>query len=264
MGILEDRRGVVEDKMNITIIGGGHIGVACALGLRDVASIKVTVRSAESLARYNYAGISASRNNKEAVIDADIVMFCVRTPQLQEAVDSVKDLLGGKLVVSMAAQMPPKQMKEMVGEGIELAYVIPNVAIAHKESMTFISSVSASEASVKLLEELFSTAGKVLVVPMEMLKAGISLASCGIGYALNYIAAASRGGEKLGFSRGQAVEIVTQTVLGAALVQDASNDSPGDEVRKVATPGGLTERGVNAMENAGFSASVIASLFPDD
>lgn len=250
--------------MKVTIIGGGHIGVACALGLRDVASIKVTVRSAESLARYNYAGISASRNNQEAVVDADIVMFCVRTPQLQEAVDSVKDLLGGKLVVSMAAQMPPSLMQEMIGEGIELAYVIPNTAAAYKESMTFISSVSASETSVKVLEDLFNAAGKTVVVPMEMLPAGISLASCGIGYALNYIAAASRGGEKLGFSREDAIRIVTQTVFGAAVVQGASEDTPEDEVRKVATPGGLTERGVNAMERAGFSAAVMASLFPDD
>lgn len=250
--------------MKVTIIGGGHIGGASALGLRDVADITVVSRRAETLTKFEGTGIKAILNKGEAfsaaVVESDVIMFCVKTAQMHEAVDSMKSLLKGKTVVSMAAQVDPAQMQEMIGGGVELVYVIPNTAIAYKQSMTFISSVSATEATMRQLVELFSAVGKTAVVPLEMLPAGISLASCGIGYALNYIAAASRGGEKLGFSREESVSIVTQTVLGAAVVQGASADSPEDEVRKVATPGGLTERGVKAMEDAGFSASVIAGL----
>lgn len=212
------------------------------------------------MARYRDTGIQALNDNAEAVRDADIVMFCVKTAQMAEAVGSVAGLLKGKLVVSMAAQVSAREMLSLLGPGIELAYVIPNTAAALGESMTFIAPVTASEASVSILEEVFSAVGKTSVVTMEMLPAGISLASCGIGYALNYIAAAARGGERLGFGREEAVKIVTQTVLGAARVQEASSEGPEDEVRKVATPGGLTERGVKAMEEAGFTDAVISGL----
>lgn len=253
--------------MKVTIIGGGHIGGACALGLKDVAAITVVTRRMETLAKFEGTGVNAILNKGEAFLstvqESDVVMFCVKTAQMREAVDSLKSMLKGKTVVSMAAQVDSAQMQEMIGEGVQLAYVIPNTAIAYKQSMTFISSVSASEATMRMLEELFNTAGETVVVPLDMLPAGISLASCGLGYALNYIAAASRGGEKLGFSREDAVRIVTQTVLGAAIVQGASEDAPEDEVRKVATPGGLTEKGVKAMEDAGFSTAVIAGLCPD-
>lgn len=246
--------------MKIAIIGGGHIGGACAFGLKKAAEVTVTARSAATLAKYEGTGIEATADNAAAVKDAQVVMFCVKTAQMQEAVNSVKGMLDGKIVVSMAAQVTPAQMQEFIGEGIELAYVIPNTAAALGQSMTFISSWSASEESVALLAKLFDEVGKTAVVPMTMLPAGIALASCGIGYALEYIAASVKGGVRLGFSRDEAEMIVTQTVLGAALVQEASSDTPEQEVRKVATPGGLTEKGVNAMEAAGFTEAVIAGL----
>lgn len=246
--------------MKIAIIGGGHIGGACALGLQKAACVTVTARSAQTLAKYDGTGIKATTDNAAAVKDADVVMFCVKTAQMPDAVASVRDYLNGKIVVSMAAQVGAEQMQDMIGKGVELAYVIPNTAAALGESMTFIASVSATDASVAILEQLFANVGKTSVVPMAMLPAGISLASCGIGYALKYIAAAVEGGVKLGFGRAEAEKIVTQTVLGAAKVQEASDDTPEQEVRKVATPGGLTERGVKAMDESGFTISVVNGL----
>lgn len=248
------------EKTRIAIIGGGHIGGACAMGLRKAADVTVTARTGATLAKYDGTGIAATLDNAAAVKDADVVMFCVKTAQMEDAVASVRPLLEGKIVVSMAAQVSAERMQELIGEGVELAYVIPNTAAALGESMTFIASVSASAASVSLLENLFANVGKTSVIPMDMMPAGIALASCGIGYALNYICAAVEGGCRLGFSREESEKIVVQTVLGAALVQGASSDTPEQEVRKVATPGGLTERGVRAMKEHGFTEAVLSAL----
>lgn len=249
--------------MNIAIIGGGHIGGACAIGLSDAVQVTVTARSESTLSKYLGTKVRTSLSNADAVRGADIVMFCVKTAQMPDAVASVAGLMEGRLAVSMAAQVSPEEMQAMLGPGVELAYVIPNTAAAHKQSMTFIANVSASQKSVDALERLFNNVGRTSIVPLKMLPAGISLASCGIGYALKYISAASKGGVELGFSEEEAVRIVTQTVLGAAVVQGASADTPEQEVRKVATPGGLTERGVRAMDEAGFTNAVISGLCPE-
>lgn len=248
------------EKIRIAIIGGGHIGGACAFGLRDAADVVVTARTAATLEKYTGTGIAATSDNAAAVRNADVVMFCVKTSQMEDAVASVRDLLAGKLVVSMAAQVSGERMQNLIGRDVELAYVIPNTAAALGKSMTFIASVSANVGSVALLENLFSNVGKTSVIPVSLLPAGIALASCGIGYALKYICASVEGGVKLGFSRDEAERIVVQTVLGAALVQEQSADAPEEEVKKVATPGGLTERGVRAMDELGFTDAVIAGL----
>lgn len=250
--------------MKVAVIGGGHIAGACIAGFLKSDSgdleIWVTARSEKTLGKYASMPVKATTDNAAAAKDADMVMFCVKTAQMEEAVASVRPLLMGKTVVSMAAQVSPADMQKMIGENTELVYVIPNTAAAFGQSITFISPVSASDASLRKVENLFRKVGPISTVSMDMLPAGITLASCGIGYALEYIAASAKGGTELGFTREEAVRIVTQTVLGAATVQMNSGDTPEQEVRKVATPGGLTERGVNRMEEKGFTEAVIEGL----
>ena len=86
------------------------------------------------------------------------------------------------------------------------------------------------------------------------------MASCGIAYAMRYIRAASEGGVELGFKASLARDIVLQTVKGAVSLLQANGNHPEAEIDKVTTPGGLTIRGLNEMEHAGFTSAVIRGL----
>ena len=87
-----------------------------------------------------------------------------------------------------------------------------------------------------------------------------ALASCGIAYALRYIRAASEGGVQLGFKADDATRIVAQTVKGAVSLLVSSGKHPEQLIDQVTTPGGVTIKGLNAMEEAGFSNAVIKGL----
>jgi len=251
---------------HITIIGGGNIGGASAFGIwnaaKDFVSITVTARHSETLEKFASAGMKVSLDNRAAVAGADVVILAVK-PWLMEEV--VRDLLPAidlekQIVVSMAPGIPSGELMEWLGGKAQLAYVIPNTAIAVGESMTFVVPVTTSEEQTEGLRELFGLTGTTLVVPENMLRPGTSLASCGIAYALRYISAASRGGEELGFSEREALRVVCQTVKGALAILDANMSCPESEINKVTTPGGMTLRGLEAMENNCFSEAVIAGL----
>lgn len=107
---------------------------------------------------------------------------------------------------------------------------------------------------------LFEGTGKVKIVPLGQLMAGTALASCGIAYALRYIRASAEGGVEMGFRAKDAEEIVAQTVKGAGALLEAHGSHPEEEIDKVTTPGGLTIKGLNAMEEAGFTNAVIKGL----
>lgn len=47
---------------------------------------------------------------------------------------------------------------------------------------------------------------------------------------------------------------------GAVDLSEARSSHPEAEIDRVTTPGGITIRGLNAMEDAGFTAAVIAGL----
>ena len=69
-----------------------------------------------------------------------------------------------------------------------------------------------------------------------------------------------RSGVELGFRASEAQTIVVETLKGAASLLALPGAHPESEIDKVTTPGGITIKGLNAMEQAGFSASVIAGL----
>ena len=77
---------------------------------------------------------------------------------------------------------------------------------------------------------------------------------------MRYVRAASEGGVELGFRASAAQEIVAQTLRGAVALLATDGAHPETEIDKVTTPGGLTIRGLNAMERAGFTAAVIDGL----
>jgi pyrroline-5-carboxylate reductase len=102
--------------------------------------------------------------------------------------------------------------------------------------------------------------GKVKLIPERLLPAATSLASCGLAFALRYVRAAMEGGVELGFTPRDAQEIVAQTLQGAIDLLAQEGAHPELEIDKVTTAGGLTIRGLNAMEQAGFTHSVQQGL----
>ena len=74
---------------------------------------------------------------------------------------------------------------------------------------------------------------------------------------MRYVRAASEGGVELGVKADLAKDIVLQTMQGAAALLQATGAHPEAEIDKVTTPGGITIKGLNAMEAHGFTTSVI-------
>lgn len=253
--------------MKITIIGGGHIGGATAKGLvkAGAAEVTVTARTHATLDKFKGTSVRTTTDNAAAVKEADFIVISVKTAQVPGVAAEIREALApGQTVVCMAAQVTPEQMQEMLrrSDGFVpgLAYVIPNTAIELLESVTFISDVSAGEQAVATLRDVFGKAGVCLVVERSLLPAGIALASCGIGYAFKYICSAIEGGRAIGLSDYDVTSAVCQTVKGAATLLMENGSDPVEELRHVATPGGLTERGVKAMDANGFTNAVIEGL----
>ena len=129
------------------------------------------------------------------------------------------------------------------------ALVMPNTAMNVRRSMTFAVPLPKSKKIPAQITEIFEKLGTVKAIDEAHLPAAMSLASCGIAYALRYIRAA------------EAQDIGAATIAGAAaLLTEQSGAHAEAEIDKVTTPGGVTIRGLNAMEAAGFTHAVISGL----
>ena len=84
--------------------------------------------------------------------------------------------------------------------------------------------------------------------------------SCAIAYDMRYVRANVEGGVEMGFKAKDAQKIVLQTVKGAVELLQATGEHPEAAIDKVTTPGGCTIKGLNTMEQGGFTSAVINGL----
>lgn len=259
--------------MKIAIIGAGNMGGALARGLAKgecipTENIFVSNPSTPKLEalKSQFSNINVTTDNCAAAEGADMVVLAVKPWKVVEVLEELKPHLdySRQAVASMVGGLGIAQLDEWLdkGDGVLPAtyIIIPNTAIATMSSMTFIASQRSTTELDNTLCEVFNELGEAMLIDEGAMPAATSLASCGIAYALRYIRAAMEGGVELGIRANDAKRIVMQTLRGAVDVLAASDAHPEAEIDRVTTPGGLTIRGLNAMEAAGFTHSVIEGL----
>lgn len=252
-------------NIKIAIIGGGNLGRSVAEGFLkagiDASRIIITRRRIELLNDLSAKGIRVEKDNNTAVKQADLILLSVKPYQAVEVISEMKpSLRQGQFVASLMTGISIAQLKEQLPLGVIPFRVMPNTAVALQESMTCIASPDCTEEQNKVIEELFSTLGKVIFMNEELMIAATVLGACGIAFALRFIRAAIQGGVEIGFSSDMAQQIVAQTVKGAAELILQTNHHPEQEIDKVTTPKGITISGLNEMEHRGFSSSLIKGL----
>lgn len=259
--------------MKLTIIGAGNIGGAIARGLANGTSIKASditcadpsSKTLEHIQAVN-PSIRTSSDNCKAISKADIILIAVKPWLVEKVINEIKPNLNfeKQIIVSIAAGITFQQLETFLEKEATpmpaLFRLIPNTAIDVKSSMTFISAQNATEEQTKMMLKIFNELGLTMLLEERLIGPGTALGSSGIAFAFRYIRAAIEGGIELGFYPEQAKEIVLQTFKGAVELLITKGTHPEEEIDKVTTPGGITIKGLNAMEHGGFTSAVVKGL----
>ena len=242
------------------MIGAGAMGGATVEGLIKGQMFKnedITVSdpSQAVLEKFTKMGVSVTTDNKLAAETADVVCVVVKPWLVERVLTDIKPELDPKrqILIVIAAGVKSASIQEWLGEQCPpLFLVIPNIAIAEMGTV--------AQHHTELVERMFGEMGNTLITDEAHLAAGTTLASCGIAYAMRYIRAAAEGGVELGFKADDAKKIVMQTMKGAVELLEACGLHPEAAIDLVTTPGGVTIKGLNEMEHAGFTSAVIRGL----
>jgi len=251
----------------IAILGGGNIGLSIAKGLQssdlfDPKNIFITRRRTDLISELKKNGFIVSSDNKEAVINSDIIIIAVQPQQLNDLLSEISSDLNPEkhLIISVVSGASIKAIKNHIGKKIEVIRAMPNTAIAIKESMTCLSADSKVNGRLKIAEDIFNQVGKTLIIDEELMIPATALCACGVAFFLRAVRAASQGGIEIGFHSEEALIMAAQTAKGAAELLLSGHTHPEGEVDKVTTPRGCTISGLNQMEHNGFSSALIKGI----
>ncbi len=231
---------------------GGALAKGLAAAPDGDFRITVTARSGKTLESLSSAcpALSVTTDNREAAGNAGAVILCVKPWVVGDVLEETGDILAGKTVISAAAGV----RDERIG-----VYVMPNIAAEYRQSVTFIED-TGRERDIRVAEEIFSRVGLAKVVGGRQMTAGLMMSGCGIAYVMRFLRAMTEGGVELGFSAKEAEEVAVQTMKGAAELLQKTGLHPEEAIDRVTTPGGMTIKGLNELEHAGFTSAVIRGL----
>jgi len=241
--------------MIVGFVGSGNMAAAMARGLHDAVEAMLFTDSGSGRAAKLAAelGGEAVASNQELAERADVVVLAVKPAKLA---DVAAKLGKAKVVVSLLGATS-LQMLQGAFPDADVVRVMPNVGVEVLKGVLCVSG-DLDSGLRELLEEL----GHVVELPDSQFDAATAVMGCSPAYLALAVEAIADAGAADGLDGELARELVVETAVGTAELLRAYR--PAALRRAVASPGGSTEAGLEALDREGaqeaFEAAVRASL----
>jgi pyrroline-5-carboxylate reductase len=244
--------------MRIGVIGSGNLARALVRGwgepvlLTDGGSGRAAVLAGE-------VGGEAMASNADLTAQADLVVLCHKPYQL----DAVAHGCGGtaKAIVSTLAGLSAAQVGA-AWPGVPVVRVLPNTATELRAGVSVVAEPEPGSVDEGLLADvlaLFERVGVVVRVEERLMGAANAISGVGPAYLALVAEAWADAAVRHGLKPAQASALVAATMNGTAALLDAHHGDTLGVRRAVTSPGGVTARGLDALERHGLRGAFAAA-----
>jgi pyrroline-5-carboxylate reductase len=241
--------------MIVGFCGSGSMAAAMARGLAGTVDGMLFSDSGSGRAGALAAevGGEAVGSNAELAQRAEAVLLAVKPAKLGEV---AVELAGAELVASLLGATSLGAVRAAFPDS-RVARVMPNVGVEVRKGVLCVTG----DVDVRL-RELLEALGHVVELDDAEFDAATAVMGCAPAYLALAVEAIAAAGAADGLDAELARELVVETTVGTAELLRSRH--PADVRKAVASPGGSTEAGLEALDRTGareaFAAAVRASL----
>jgi pyrroline-5-carboxylate reductase len=240
--------------MIVGFVGSGSMAAAMARGWTGAVDGMLFTDSGSGRARELAEELDGEALSNEQLVErADLVVLAVKPAMLD---DVAVELGGARAVISLLGATSLERVAAAF-PGAAVCRVMPNVAVEVRRGVLCIAGEASEEA-----RELLGLLGHVVELPDSEFDAATAVMGCAPAYLALAVEALADAGSAAGLDAELARELVVETTGGTAELLRLRH--PGDVRSAVASPGGSTEAGLEALDREGaaaaFAAAVRASL----
>lgn len=245
----------------IAFVGGGNMARALIGGLRTAGypAQAICVADRDPGARDRIASqfdVATTCDNRDAVDGGEIVVLAVK-PQVMPAVliDLREALAPGTLVISVAAGVTLKTLRDGLSDRVQLVRAMPNTPALYGAGMTgMVAADGLDTVSRGRAEEILKSAGEVVWLEDEALMDVVTAVSgSGPAYFFALAELLARAGERAGLEAGVAAQLASHTARGAGIMLTESKETAGRLREQVTSPGGTTAAALSVLDEADFA-----------
>ena len=252
----------------LAVIGAGNMGRAIIggvvkSGLIPSENVIVSDPYEPGLVRvkeeYN---TKTTTDSREAVKEADAILFAVKPNIIGKVFDGVRDLVdNNKIIISIAAATTIEFMQEKLGDDKKIVRVMPNTPALVGEAMSALSpNQNVNSEDLEYVLGIFNSFGKAEIVPEYLMDSVVGISGSSPAYVFMFIEAMADEAVNLGIPRSKAYKMAAQSVLGSAKMVLETGKHPGELKDMVCSPKGTTIEAVCELEKLGFRNSIIGAM----
>jgi pyrroline-5-carboxylate reductase len=250
--------------MRVGIIGAGNMATAMARGwaaargepgapesmlFADAAPEKARAL-ADEVEGESLAG------NREVATASDLVVLAVKPNVLDEVAPELVD--AGTPVVSILAGTPLERLQSAL-PGIPVVRVMPNLGAQVRQAVLCVAYPDrAASEQRKAVDRLLGLLGEVIELDEGLIDAATALMGCAPGYLAMVAEILVEAGKDEGLSENEAKRMVARSMIATGELLELRD--PGELKRAVASPGGMTEAGLAALEQHGMQKALLAAV----
>lgn len=243
--------------MKIGLIGCGNMARAMARGwCEPVLCADPLAERAQALA--HETGGEALACNVEVAQRADLVVLCHKPAQLEQVAGEIGSHV--RAVASILAATPLGALKSAY-PGKPVYRFLPSLP-AEVRRGAIVQATDGGPAAVgdEQVRELFGRLGMLVAIDDSLVDVAMGLMSCAPAYVALVAEAQIDAGVRRGIPPAQAAALVTETLGGTAeLLRKRGYDTLAVR-REVSSPGGITAKGLAALEKGGLRAAFSDAL----
>jgi pyrroline-5-carboxylate reductase len=264
----EKGEGMNEKAKKLGFVGAGNMATALIKGLiqsgvYDRSQLLVSDRSREAMKRISdQFGVQCLPSNKEVLREVWTLVLAVKPQNIREVLEEVRgEIKDDHLIISIAAGIPLKMIRQILDKEIPLIRVMPNTPALVQKGMSALSGgrgVRAEHMATAIA--IFRAVGNTVEVQESLMDAVTALSGSGPGYVFRVMECMVEAGIAVGLERETSLALVVQTFLGAAQLAKTSGESLSDLRKKVTSPGGTTAAGLEVFNNLGLEEMTLKAV----
>jgi pyrroline-5-carboxylate reductase len=223
----------------------------------------VSDKNKEALKRISdQFGVTCCSSNGELVRESSIVLLAVKPQNMREVLEEVKgETKGDHLMISIAAGIPLKMIRNILGRDIPLIRVMPNTpALVQKGVSALAGDHGVTPEHMTTAGRIFGAVGDTVEVEESMMDAVTALSGSGPGYVFRMMECMVEAGVAVGLEAHTSKRLIVQTFLGAAYLADESEHSLSRLREMVTSPGGTTAEGLAIFDKMGLKGMILKAV----
>lgn len=264
-------------ESQVLLVGFGNMGRALARGLQRSSDFHLTVCDrfarpdpevlrGEGLSAENLHWIEGVQQLAAWQPQGRLAVVLATKPQnMKEVTKALSPWLANRsgdcVLISILAGVSIARLAEHLPQQTPIVRAMPNIAATVDEAATVIcGGEHTSQKDLQTAKEIFDVVGQTWIMEEAHLDTVTGLSGSGPAYIYMVIEALSDGGVKMGLPRKIALELATQTVIGAGKLVQETGLHPAILRDQVTTPGGTTISAIHELEKHGLRPMLIQAV----